>query len=92
MGIYIKKFYSKSKALSFEYKLKKDRKERFRLLYEFKNLNIATILPYKETIHLKSFSCQFWVSEFYKKSKYKENNIIYGHANQKIIWPKIIKI
>ena len=34
--IYKKKFYSKSKALSFEYKLKKDRKERLRLLYEFK--------------------------------------------------------
>ena len=34
--IYQKKFYSKSKALSFEYKLKKDRKERLRLLYEFK--------------------------------------------------------
>ena len=33
---YKKKFYSKSKALSFEYKLKKDRKERLRLLYEFK--------------------------------------------------------
>ena len=29
MGIvYKKKFYSKNKALSFEYKLKKDRKER----------------------------------------------------------------
>ena len=34
--VYKKKFYSKSKALSFEYKLKKDRKERSRLLYEFK--------------------------------------------------------
>ena len=34
--IYRKKFYSKSKALSFEYKLKKDRKERLRLLYEYK--------------------------------------------------------
>ena len=34
--IYNKKFYSKSKALSFEYKLKKDRKERLRLLYEYK--------------------------------------------------------
>ena len=34
--IYKKKFYLKSKALSFEYKLKKDRKERLRLLYEFK--------------------------------------------------------
>ena len=34
--VYKKKFYSKSKALSFEYKLKQDRKERLRLLYEFK--------------------------------------------------------
>ena len=34
--IYKKKFYLKSKALSFEYKLKKDRRERLRLLYEFK--------------------------------------------------------
>ena len=34
--VYKKKFYSKSKALSFEYKLKKDRKERLRLLYDFK--------------------------------------------------------
>ena len=34
--VYIKKFYSKSKALSFEYKLKKDRKERLRLLYDYK--------------------------------------------------------
>ena len=34
--IYKKKFYSKSKALSFEYRLKKDRRERLRLLYEYK--------------------------------------------------------
>jgi len=34
--IYKKKFYSKSKALSFEYKLKKDRKERLKLIYDFK--------------------------------------------------------
>ena len=34
--IYKKRFYSKSKALSFEYKLKKDRKERIRLIYDFK--------------------------------------------------------
>ena len=34
--IYKKKFYSKNKALSFEYKLKKDRKERSRLINDFK--------------------------------------------------------
>ena len=34
--IYKKKFYLKNKALSFEYKLKKDRKERLRLINDFK--------------------------------------------------------
>ena len=34
--IFKKKFYSKNKALSFEYKLKKDRKERLRLINDFK--------------------------------------------------------
>ena len=34
--IFKKRFYSKSKALSFEYKLKKDRKERLKLIYDFK--------------------------------------------------------
>tara|TARA_B100001121_G_C18510639_1_gene536513 strand:+ start:21 stop:281 length:261 start_codon:yes stop_codon:yes gene_type:complete len=34
--IYKKKFKSKSKALSFEYKLKKDRKQRSQLIYDFK--------------------------------------------------------
>jgi putative endonuclease len=33
--IYKKTFYSKNKALSFEYKLKKDRKERLRLIKNF---------------------------------------------------------
>ena len=34
--IYKKRFYSKNKALSFEYKLKKDRNERLRLINDFK--------------------------------------------------------
>ena len=37
--VYKKRFYSKNKALSFEYKLKKDRKERSKLLNEFKKEN-----------------------------------------------------
>ena len=37
--VYKKKFYSKNKALSFEYKLKKDRKERTKLLNEFEKKN-----------------------------------------------------
>ena len=35
--IYKKKFYLKNKALSFEYKLKKDRNERAKLINDFKN-------------------------------------------------------
>ena len=35
--VFKKKFYSKNKALSFEYKLKKDRKERTKLINDFKN-------------------------------------------------------
>ena len=33
--VYKKKFYSKNKALSFEYKLKKDRNERAKLINDF---------------------------------------------------------
>ena len=34
--VYNKRFLSKQKALSFEYKLKKNRKERLKLIYDFK--------------------------------------------------------
>ena len=34
--VYKKRFVSKQKALSFEYTLKKDRKERLKLIYDFK--------------------------------------------------------
>ena len=34
--VYKKRFYSKKKALSFEYKLKKDRNERSKLINDFK--------------------------------------------------------
>ena len=39
--VYKKKFFSKQKALSFEYKLKKDRKERLKLIYDFEKRSIA---------------------------------------------------
>ena len=34
--VYKKKFYSKKNALSFEYQLKKDRKERLKIIYDYK--------------------------------------------------------
>ena len=34
--VYKKRFFSKKKALSFEYKLKKDRNERLKLINDFK--------------------------------------------------------
>ena len=47
-----------------------------------KNLKIATILPYKENYSYKKASAaSLWVSEFFKKSKYKKGNIIYGHTS-----------
>ena len=37
--VFKKRFYKKNKALSFEYKLKKDRKERLKLINDFKKKN-----------------------------------------------------
>ena len=34
--VYKKRFFLKQKALSFEYKLKKNRKERLKIIYDFK--------------------------------------------------------
>ncbi len=49
-----------------------------------KNLNIATILPYKENYtFFKASAASLWASEFFKNSKYKKNNIIYGHTTSK---------
>jgi glycosyltransferase involved in cell wall biosynthesis len=49
-----------------------------------KKLKIATILPYKENYSLeKASAASLWVAEFYKDSKFKYNNIIYGYTNSK---------
>lgn len=49
-----------------------------------KNLNIATILPYKENYTFeKASAASLWVFEFFQKSKYKKNNIIYGFTKSK---------
>ena len=48
------------------------------------NLRIATILPYKENYSLeKASAASLWVAEFYRSSKYKKNNIIYGNTKSK---------
>jgi len=47
-------------------------------------LKIATILPYKENYTYENASAaSLWVSEFFKKSKYKKKNNIFGHTNLK---------
>jgi len=49
-----------------------------------KKINIATILPYKENYSLeKASAASLWVSEFFKNSKFKECNFIYGNTNSK---------
>jgi glycosyltransferase involved in cell wall biosynthesis len=49
-----------------------------------KIIKIATILPYKENYTSnKASAASLWVSEFFKGSKYKDNNKIYGHTKFK---------
>ena len=51
---------------------------------ELKNLRIATILPYKENYsYEKASAASLWVAEFFKKSKYRNKNIIYGYTQSK---------
>ena len=49
-----------------------------------KTLNIATVLPYKENYTFdKASAASLWVAEFFKKSKFRKTNIIYGHTKSK---------
>ena len=48
------------------------------------NLKIATILPYKENYsYSKASAASLWVYEFYKYSKFKNTNFIFGSTNNK---------
>jgi len=48
---------------------------------KIKNLKIATILPYKENYSFeKASAASLWVSEFYKYSRFKKKNIIFGNT------------
>ena len=54
------------------------------ILKKIKNLKIATILPYKENYSFdKASAASLWVADFFKKSKYKKKNIIYGYTKSK---------
>jgi glycosyltransferase involved in cell wall biosynthesis len=47
-----------------------------------KKYKIATILPYKENYtFLKAQAAAIWVCDFFKYSKFKDNNYIYGNTN-----------
>ena len=51
---------------------------------KLKNLRIATILPYKENYsYEKASAASLWVAEFFKKSKHRDTNIIYGYTQSK---------
>jgi hypothetical protein len=51
---------------------------------KIKNLKIATILPYKENYSFeKASAASLWVAEFFKNSKFKKNNFIYGYTKSK---------
>ena len=47
-----------------------------------KEIKIATILPYKENYSVsKAAAASLWVGEFYKYSKFKNTNYIFGSTN-----------
>jgi len=49
-----------------------------------KNIKIATILPYKENYSFeKASAASLWVAEYFKNSKFKNNNLIYGFTKSK---------
>ena len=49
-----------------------------------KDINIATILPYKENYTIsKAAAASLWVGEFFKYSKFRKNNFIFGSTNSK---------
>jgi len=51
---------------------------------KIKNLKIATVLPYKENYSFeKASAASLWVAEFFKNSKFKKNNFIYGYTKSK---------
>ena len=54
------------------------------ILKKNQDLKIATILPYKENYSIdKASAASLWVAEFFKNSKYKKNNIIFGNTKSK---------
>ena len=47
-------------------------------------MKIATILPYKENYTFaKAQAAAIWVSDFYKSSKFRDQNFIFGNTNTK---------
>ena len=51
---------------------------------KIQNLKIATILPYKEDYSfIKASAVSLWVAEFFKNSKFNNNNIIFGSTKNK---------
>ena len=49
-----------------------------------KNIKIATILPYKENYTVsKAQAAAIWVADFYKYSRFKKNNFIFGYTKEK---------
>ena len=54
------------------------------MISKIQNLKIATILPYKENYTSeKASAASLWVAEFFKNSKFRNNNTIYGYTKSK---------
>ena len=54
-------------------------------------MKIATLLPYKENYTVsKAQAAAIWVCDFYKYSKFKDDNFIYGNTSTNDYLTKII--
>ena len=60
------------------------------MILKNQKIKIATILPYKENYTIDNASAaSLWVSEFFRKSKHKETNIVYGHTKKELFNQKL---
>ena len=56
-----------------------------------KETKIATILPYKENYTFsKAQAAAIWVNDFFKYSKFRKNNFIFGNTDTKDYLQKTI--
>ena len=82
--IYNKKFKTKNEAMSFEYKLKNNKKLRKKNFRKIRLMKISILLPYKENYsHNYAGAVSLFVYDTTKISKFRKNIRIFGSTDFK---------